>query len=176
VLIWINGPFGVGKTALSTALSSITGYPIFDPEDLGFLMRETIPQSPYDFQDLPAWRRLVPSFATELVRSGATPLIVVQSVLNAKYWDEMECALEKSGISMIRVLLHADRDLLIDRIEADTIELGARRWRLDNLDAYEAAHGWLSLKSDLTIAERDATPGSAASRIARFMAEAETAK
>jgi len=176
VLIWINGPFGVGKSALSSALSSLTGYPIFDPEDLGFLMRETIPQSPYDFQDLPAWRRLVPSFAAELVRSGAVPLIVVQSVLNADYWDEMELALEESEIPITRVLLHADRDLLVDRITSDRIEVGARQWRLSNLDAYESARSWITSKSDLVIAARDATPESAAHQITRFLAEGEMAE
>jgi hypothetical protein len=58
VLIWINGPFGGGKTATASELHRrVPGSVICDPEHLGFgLHRMLPPPMRADFQDLPAWR------------------------------------------------------------------------------------------------------------------------
>lgn len=45
---------------------------------------------------------------------------------------------------MHHVLLHTDRDTLVERIETDSKpESGARQWRLDHLTDYERALPWL---------------------------------
>lgn len=57
---------------------------------------------------------------------------------------EIRTGLAKAGIPVHHFVLHADRDTLTQRIESDTIETGARQWRLDHLDAYDDAGPWLS--------------------------------
>lgn len=59
VIIWLNGPFGGGKTQTAYALHRrLPGSVVCDPEHAGFgLHRMTPPALRGDFQDLPAWRR-----------------------------------------------------------------------------------------------------------------------
>jgi hypothetical protein len=55
MLVWINGPFGVGKTAIAFELSRrLPGSAVCDPEHLGYGMRRMLP-APLrgNFQDIP---------------------------------------------------------------------------------------------------------------------------
>ena len=173
MLIWLNGPFGVGKTSLAAALTKLSGFPLFDPEDVGYLLRDAMPDSPNDFQDLPAWRRLVPAFAAELSQPGAAPLIVVQSVLNEGYWAEIEERLAGRGVTVVHVVVHAEPDILLERIANDIYEVGARAWRLDNASTYEAARPWLTAKADLILDTGSSSPTSSADAVMRYLAESE---
>lgn len=43
VIVWINGAFGAGKTVVAEALlSHLPGARLFDPERVGFLLRELV--------------------------------------------------------------------------------------------------------------------------------------
>jgi len=61
MLIWINGPFGVGKTATAFELNRrLPGSVVCDPAHVGFGMRRMLPPSLRgNFQDIPAWRNAV---------------------------------------------------------------------------------------------------------------------
>ncbi|GAB0612657.1 hypothetical protein NB16F74_47640 [Escherichia coli] len=44
MIIWINGPFGAGKTTLAERLRDRRPKSlIFDPEEIGFVVKETVP-------------------------------------------------------------------------------------------------------------------------------------
>ena len=61
VIIWINGLFGVGKSATAELLAeSVPGSWLVNPEEIGFGLPEWSagPGSDTDFQDLPLWRAL----------------------------------------------------------------------------------------------------------------------
>jgi hypothetical protein len=66
MLVWINGPFGVGKTATAFELHRrLPGSAVCDPGHVGFGMRRMLPASVRgNFQDIPAWRHAVRSCAT----------------------------------------------------------------------------------------------------------------
>ena len=70
MLVWINGPFGGGKTATVYELHRrLPGSAVCDPEHVGFGMRRMLPPSLRgNFQDLPTWRRSV----TELLEFTLT--------------------------------------------------------------------------------------------------------
>lgn len=59
MLIWVNGPFGGGKTQTAHEIGRrLPGSVICDPEEVGFgLHRMAPPSLRADFQDLPAWRQ-----------------------------------------------------------------------------------------------------------------------
>src|ERR1700728_3592580 len=58
VLVWINGPFGGGKTATAFELQRrLPGSIVCDPEHLGFGLRRMLPAAlRTDFQGRPCWR------------------------------------------------------------------------------------------------------------------------
>ncbi|MGL4612138.1 MAG: hypothetical protein ACRCYY_21075 [Trueperaceae bacterium] len=83
MILWINGPFGVGKTTLTTTLHHrIQNSFIFDPETIGFMLRDTLSSEnfPDDFQDVVIWRRSVVQTLLEL--RGTKPKFAVH--LNAE--------------------------------------------------------------------------------------------
>jgi hypothetical protein len=119
-----------------------------------------------DFQDWRPWRSLVVATATQVLDYVGGVLVVPQTVLVHHYWQEIRTGFEKSGVAVHHVVLHAERDELIRRIETDTVETTARQWRLDHLDACEAAGPWHSREADV-IDTAGVRPRQVADRIAR---------
>ncbi|WP_153049031.1 adenylyl-sulfate kinase, partial [Streptococcus suis] len=61
MIIWLNGPFGVGKTTLANILHKrIENSYLYDPELLGDFLQHKLPQTvcPEDFQDYSVWRQI----------------------------------------------------------------------------------------------------------------------
>ncbi|MCV5472140.1 AAA family ATPase, partial [Escherichia coli] len=71
MIIWINGPFGAGKTTLAKRLRDRRSKSlIFDPEEIGFVVKETVPMpASGDYQDLPLWRGLTIAAVREIRRN-----------------------------------------------------------------------------------------------------------
>jgi hypothetical protein len=62
VIVWLNGPFGVGKTTTARALlGAEPRWALFDAEHVGFMLRHVLAKrrpAP-DFQGWASWRRVV---------------------------------------------------------------------------------------------------------------------
>ena len=111
MMIWINGTFGVGKTTAGTALvDALPALRLFDPEVVGYMLAHSLKdQSFTDFQDLPAWRTLVPAVATEIRRHTGQDLVAVQTVLRQEYWAELTATFGDLGERIFHVVLDAGR-------------------------------------------------------------------
>ncbi|WP_228834432.1 hypothetical protein [Nocardia abscessus] len=96
-----------------------------------------------DFQDWQPWRGLVVAAATQILDYAGGVLIVPQSVLVHRYWQEIRAGLQNANIQLHHFVLHADRDELLRRIETDPGKPNSP-WRLDHLDDYDAARTWHS--------------------------------
>lgn len=153
MIVWLNGTFGVGKTTTSRHLHEQTGWPLFDPEHVGYLVGGHFKDLDFDdFQDLPPWRALVPKVADELLRHrGTAHLIAVQTVLRQDYWDDLIAGFAVLGHEVFHVMLDCDPVELRERIDADEEEPGALQWRLDHLEAFAEARPWLTSAADRTI-------------------------
>jgi len=86
MIIWVNGPFGAGKSSVAAELlHRIPEATLFDPEEVGFMLRNLLPGREPDFQDLPPWRPLVAATAIELISYTGGPLIAPMSLLREDY-------------------------------------------------------------------------------------------
>ena len=153
MIIWINGTFGVGKTTTARFVNHHTGWRIFDPEHVGFLLAGSLRDLDFDdFQELPPWRALVPVFAEEIFRyTNSKAMIAVQSVLVEDYWNELTKGLAERGLPVLHVVLDCGGEELRRRIETDEIEEQARDWRLDHIGSFGQARDWLAPSADVLI-------------------------
>jgi hypothetical protein len=138
VLIWINGPFGGGKTATAFDLQRrLAGSVVCDPEHLGFgLHRMLPPRLRTDFQDLPVWRAGVHDVLDLAAREHKGPIIVPMTVTNPQYLAETVGRLREDGHDVRHFSLLAERATVLRRLNRRGFGFGLKReqWAVDRLD------------------------------------------
>jgi AAA domain len=167
VIIWINGTFGVGKTTAARLLSQQDRrLRLFDPEWVGYMLRENLSDYPVtDFRHWESWRVLTPLVADELIRFSGQNLVAPQTVLEENYWDELMSALSERDHEVFHVLLEAEDETLRARIGADEVDAAALPWRLDHISKVAHARPWLTGRADLVVDTTHLTAGDVAGRI-----------
>lgn len=147
MIVWLNGPFGAGKTTLSEKLRErLPDSLIFDPEEIGFVVRAIVPPAPSgDFQDLPIWRRLTLAALLALRCLYTRPVIVPMTLVQPAYMEEIFGGVTNQGERLLHVFLDIDAQLLRSRIEAQVMatdparDQEIRQWRLAQVDRCLAA-------------------------------------
>ena len=139
MIVWLNGPSGVGKATLTAELCRREDRArAFDPERIAWVLKRTAGLVRHgDYQDLPAWRAATVAAASRQAR-GADPLLVPMTVLRRRHLEEILAALRDRGHEVRHVLLDVSAPVLVERVEADDSP-EARGWRLDDLGAYLTA-------------------------------------
>ena len=166
--MWLNGPFGVGKTATAHLVRQVqSGWRHFDPEWVGFMLRANLDGWPVDdFQDLPPWRRLVPQVARGIIDLTGDPLLAVQTVLNQVIWNDLRRGFADHRLEVTHVLLDVDENALRARIEADESDprrpgMAARAHR----PSTDQRGSWLTASADLVVDTTDIPAMEVAMRI-----------
>ncbi|MCW5853741.1 MAG: AAA family ATPase [Anaerolineae bacterium] len=118
MIVFINGPFGVGKTTVAERLvQRLPGGLLFDPEWIGFVIKRTwhrlVPYS--DYQDDRLWRRLTVFSIKTLARSGR-PLVVPMSIWRTDYFDEIVGCLRREKDAAHHFCLTASSEVLHARL------------------------------------------------------------
>ncbi|MFF1678419.1 AAA family ATPase [Streptomyces sp. NPDC058256] len=161
MLVWLNGPFGGGKTTTATLLhQQLPGSIITDPEEVGFLLRASLGDHPTrqpDFQNYPMWRTLVAAVCTELDRHTRSSVIAPMTLLRREYADEIFDAVGKAGVEVHHLLLHAEPEAVRGRIESSMEFPGdevrsekVRAFRRRKLADYEDAYAtWLRERAEV---------------------------
>ncbi len=118
MLLWINGPFGGGKTQTAYELHRrLPGSVVCDPEHVGFgLHRMTPPALRGDFQDLTAWRAGVREVLDVVLRKHDGPVIAPMTLVNPGYFDEVVGRLREDGHEVRHFALLAERDTVLRRL------------------------------------------------------------
>lgn len=167
VIIWVNGPFGAGKTTTATLVSNRSQrLRVFDPESVGYMLRANLGDYPVrDFREWESWRILTPVVADEVIRFSGQSLVAPQTVLEEAYWDELVLGLSRRGHAVLHVLLEADEPTMRARIEADVELAVAKQGRLEQLSRYADARGWMSRRADLVVDTTQLTPEQTADRV-----------
>ncbi|MBB6097417.1 hypothetical protein HNR42_000834 [Deinobacterium chartae] len=117
-LIWVNGPFGVGKTQTAFELHArLPGSVVCDPEELGFALFRVVPGARGgDFQDLPLWREFTRRTLEEVARHHPGPVIVPMTVVVPQYFQETVGALRARGLELHHFALLAPEAVILRRL------------------------------------------------------------
>ncbi|MFI5533823.1 NUDIX domain-containing protein [Kitasatospora sp. NPDC051853] len=180
MIVWVNGTFGAGKTSACRELVGLLpGSVLYDPELVGYGLRHILPPDRMatvsDFQDLAAWRRLVPEVAAALLAEVPGPLVVPMTLLREDYRDEIFGGLAARGLAVHHLVLDADETILRERIAAreecpedPAASARVRSWCEEHLPQYRAARRWLSRDAQL-VDTGGLTPRQTAERLAELV-------
>ncbi|MCL8013732.1 AAA family ATPase [Streptomyces sp. AS02] len=118
MLLWINGPFGGGKTQTAYEIQRrLPGSVVCDPEHPGFGLRRMLPpQLRGDFQDLTAWRQGVVEVLDLTLTKHDGVVIAPMTVTNSDYFAETVGRLRELGHDVRHFTLLAERETVLRRL------------------------------------------------------------
>ncbi|MCI3279038.1 AAA family ATPase [Streptomyces cylindrosporus] len=148
MLLWINGPFGGGKTQTAHELQRrLTGSVICDPEHAGFGLRRTLPpELRGNFQDLASWRQGVVEVLDLALTKHEGVVIVPMTVTDSGYFEETVGRLRELGHDVRHFTLLAQRETVLRRLRergfghllqyvaGKNAGLGRETWAVQQLD------------------------------------------
>ena len=138
MLVWINGPFGGGKTATAFELQRrLPGSIVCDPEHLGFGLHRMLPPAlRTNFQDLQAWRSGVREVLDLVARNYEGPVIVPMTLIDSRYFTQIIGGLRDDGHDVRHFALLAGRATVLQRLNRRGFGYGLKRerWAVDRLD------------------------------------------
>jgi len=118
MLLWINGPFGGGKTQTAHEIQRrLPGSVICDPEHAGFGLRRMLPpELRGDFQDLTSWRQGVVEVLDLALSKHDGVVIAPMTVTNPRYFEETVGRLGELGHDVRHFALLAERETVLKRL------------------------------------------------------------
>jgi hypothetical protein len=118
MLLWINGPFGGGKTQTAHEIQRrLPGSVICDPEHPGFGLRRMLPPGLRgDFQDLTSWRHGVVEVLDLALTRHEGVVIAPMTITNADYFAETVGRLRELGHDVRHFALLAERETVLARL------------------------------------------------------------
>lgn len=142
MIVWLNGPFGAGKTTLAEKLRERRpDLILFDPEVIGFIVKTTVPPATSgDYQDLPLWRGLTLAALAEIRKHCHQDIVVPMTVVRPDYLDELLEGARAIDKQVIHVFLTPDEQILRERIERQRMhrdpdrDAEIRQWRLAQVE------------------------------------------
>ena len=134
MIIWISGPYGVGKSTLAEAMAAkMNNTLIFDAEEVGNAVRENYPDCPYGyiFEDYPLWGEFCYLLLKDVHEKFHKDILVPMTLLRAESYRIIEKLL-RDGIDTRLVVLEANYQTVHDRILARGEEEGC--WCMENIE------------------------------------------
>ena len=120
MIIWLNGPFGVGKTTLANRLhQEIPDSILYDPELLGDFFQENLPKAvcPEDFQDYPIWRQTTVQIIRDLATKTGQVIIVPMTVFKKEYYQEIIEQELREDMCVQHYTLVAENETILYRLD-----------------------------------------------------------
>lgn len=118
MLLWINGPFGGGKSQTAYEIQRrLPGSVVCDPEHAGFGLRRTLPpELRGNFQDLKAWRQGVVEVLDLALTKHDGVVIAPMTVTDSGYFEETVGRLRELGHDVRHFTLLAERETVLRRL------------------------------------------------------------
>jgi hypothetical protein len=140
MLVWINGPEGVGKTATAFELHRrLPGSIVCEPDHVGFGMRRMLPASlQCEWQDIPAWRQAVRDLLRMTLAEHDGPVITPMRLTNPGHFQEIIGSLRDDGFGLHHFALLAQPSTVVRRLRARSLGLEPRTqpWEVDRLEEW----------------------------------------
>ncbi|MEW2398140.1 AAA family ATPase [Streptomyces sp. NPDC046862] len=171
MIVWVNGAFGSGKSTLVDELRPRRPEAlVYDPEMVGYVLREIVEVPAGDFQDLRLWRRQVADLAVGLVEEYRRPVLVPMTLVNPGYVGEIFGALKDAGITVHHFFLKVPQEVLEKRIDGRSFtpddpeqDERVRRWCKDRIEPCMAAVD--TLPSDTVFLDGELPPQELADQV-----------
>ncbi len=120
----INGAFGVGKTTIANTLQNeIEHSMIYDPEEIGYMLRNVIPidikrteSTTGDFQDLELWKELTVDVAKRLIAKYKINLIVPMTIRKIEYFRFIYNGFKSIDDQTHHFCLSASKETIYERL------------------------------------------------------------
>ncbi len=120
----INGAFGVGKTTIANTLQNeIEHSMIYDPEEIGYMLRNVIPidikrteSITGDFQDLELWKELTVDVAKRLIAKYKINLIVPMTIRKIEYFHFIYNGFKSIDDQTHHFCLSASKETIYERL------------------------------------------------------------
>lgn len=144
MILFLNGPFGVGKTSVAKVLVDEMNHAmLYDPEVIGTVLKRVL--GPFrqveDYQDYALWRTLVVGGARVLRRTTRRTLVIPMTVYRREVFDPMVAGLRRLDKDLSCFRLAVSRDVLLDRISSDMEDREAYAWRSSHIEVCLEASG-----------------------------------
>jgi hypothetical protein len=138
MILFINGPFGVGKTSVARLLvQKMPHSMLYDPEVIGAVLHRVL--GPFgkaeDYQDYALWRPLLVGGARLLRKVSTRTLVIPMTVWRRDLFDPIIAGLRRIDEDLSCFRLTASRDVLIDRISSHAGDREAYGWRMAQVEA-----------------------------------------
>lgn len=142
MIIWLNGPFGVGKSTIAYLLNQqIHDSILYDPERLGDFLQKNLPTSvcPEDFQDYPIWRRATIQIIRDLASKTDKIIIVPMTIFKKEYYQEIIEQGLSEDIYVQHYILVADKNTILNCLRAFGDQISGQKINTDSLTVNEIA-------------------------------------
>jgi hypothetical protein len=141
VLLWINGPCGVGKKTTASELNRrLPGSMVCAPGAVGLAMLRMLPPSVRRrWQDIPAWRHSVLELLRLTLAGHDGPVIAPATLVNYDHFQEIIGGLRDDGVAVHHFALLAEPATVVRRLRARSLGLEPRTQPWET----EVLGGWL---------------------------------
>ncbi len=118
MIIWINGPFGAGKTTLAKRLRDRRSKSlIFDPEEIGFVVKKRSPcQRAETIRISPCGGDFTIAAVREIRRNYSQDIIIPMTLVHPDYLTEILDGVRRIDDQLLHIFLTLNEDLLRHRI------------------------------------------------------------
>ncbi|MFJ2829209.1 AAA family ATPase [Streptomyces sp. NPDC087263] len=118
MLLWINGPFGGGKSQTAHEIQRrLPGSVVCDPEHAGFGLRRMLPpELRGNFQDFTSWRQGVVEVLDLALSKHDGVVIAPMTVTNPRYFEETVGRLRERDHDVRHFTLLAERETVLKRL------------------------------------------------------------
>ncbi len=135
MIIWINGPYGAGKSALAEKLHELDPHShIFDAEEVGNAVRDNLPKelfNGYIFENYPLWFETCAALLRDISGRYGGTVYVPMTLVYPDSFEKIAGPLREGGADVRHILLESSYEIVHDRILARGEEEGC--WCMEHI-------------------------------------------